>query len=327
MQKFRWGIIGAGGIAGKFTEALQQNPEAVLSGIASRSEDKRNYFKNHYGFLRTFATYEELCSCPDIDIIYVATPHNFHCEHSLLAINMGKHVLCEKPFSLNEREARTMIQAAKKQSVFLMEAMWIRFFPSLQKLREFIDGGIIGNITSIEANFGFKGDPSYSPRLYEPNLGGGALMDVGIYPITLANLLLGTPSTLSAKATKSVKGIDLNSSYHLSYKNGATADLYSSIENETSCSAAIHGDKGSISLPKPWWHFREIIIQTDKAVTIDCSYTEHDFAFQLKEVHTCLKKELLESPSMPHQTTLDMMQLMDALRHKIGLIFPSDESF
>jgi len=324
MKKYKWAILGTGSIATKFAEALKESTNAELYAVGSRDMGKASWFRETFNGKYAYGSYEELCQCPEIDIIYIATPHRFHCEHSLLAIQYGKHVLCEKPLALNADESQLMIEAAQAKGVFLMEALWTRFLPGLKTLQQKIHKGAIGDLISIEADFSFQGSPDIK-RLYDPQLGGGALLDVGIYPLTLGSLLCGEPVEFTSSAKLNELGVDLSSEYQLTYPKNVKAHFTASTIAQDHCSARIQGSKGEIIIAQPWWHMKEFTIINDSEETIKCDYDCHDFLFQVEEVHHCLKKSLLESPEVSHATSLSMMNLMDSLRKQIGVTYPSDK--
>src|SRR5215813_12044980 len=189
LEVVRWGILGAGSIANRLAEGVLVLPDAKLTAVGSRSQEKADAFADKYGIPNRHASYDALVNDPEVDVIYVATPHNFHKEHSILALNAGKHVLCEKPFTINECEAKEIVSVAQAKGLFVMEAMWTRFFPIMGKVRKLLKAGEIGEPYLLHADFGFKGTFNPEGRLYNPNLGGGALLDVGVYPISLASMI------------------------------------------------------------------------------------------------------------------------------------------
>lgn len=324
MDKVKWGILGAGVIAGKVAGAIKEYPQAELIGVGSRNIEKAQAFADSAGIKRAFGTYEELCRSPEVDVIYVATPHTFHKEHTLLALRNGKHVMCEKPFSLNRRDSEEMIQAARSANLFLMEAMWTCLMPGMVKLKQLLKDGIIGKVNLVEADFGFQAPYCPDSRLFNRELGGGALLDVGIYPLTFALSTLGLPEEYSAVASLGKTGVDELSVYNLKYKNGTVATLKASITQQTDCVARIYGTEGTISIPSDWWKMEKIVITNGHVEEIDTSYNCNEYYFEIEEVSRCIQKGLTESPNIPHAWTLNMMELMDGLRSQMGLCYPQE---
>ena len=324
MKKIKWGILGAGVIAEKVAGAIKQYPHAELAGVGSRNMEKAEAFAERVSVEQAFGSYEELCQSPDIDIVYIATPHNFHREHTLLALRNGKHVMCEKPFAINLTEAEEMIAEARARKLFLMEAMWTCVMPGMIKLKELLKDRKIGKIKLLEADFGFQAPYCPKSRLFNPDLGGGALLDVGIYPLTFALSLLGQPDECSAEATLGETGVDELSIYNLKYKNGIMANLKASITQQTECTAKIYGTEGTITIPSDWWHLNKIIITNGHTEEIDTSYDCNEYYYEVEEATRCIQNGLTESPVITHEWTLNMMSLMDTLRTKMGLRYPQE---
>ena len=321
MRKYKWGVLGAGRIAARQAMAIHQSQSGELYAVGSRSLSKSKAFAKEHGAELAFSSYEELCACEEIDIIYVATPHSFHCEHSLLAMNNAKHVLCEKPFAMDAGEARRMIDCAKENQVFLMEAMWSRLLPGMKKVKELLAGNAIGRIKSFSANFCFKSTPAENPRLFEPSLGGGALLDVGIYPLTLACSFFGFPESFEAKADLTEKGVDTTSYYKLNFANGIKAELMSSVVEEREGEAIITGEQGQIILHASAWKLKSITLKSGCERYYDASYDGSEYVFQIDEVHDCLDRGVLMSGINNFEWTLKLMQLMDSLRQDMGVSY------
>lgn len=319
-----WGILGAGLIASRLAKAITEVDGALLYGIGSRDISKSKKFAAEYGATEAFASYEDLCACPDIDVIYIATPHSFHKEHAKLAISHGKHVLCEKPFALNAQDSAEMISYAREKNVFIMEAMWSTLLPGMQKLKSLLAEGAIGQPLYMEADFGFQAPYDKEARLFNPSLGGGALLDVGIYPLSLAAYLFGKPTEVKATAKFGATGVDEISCYNLKFANGLAASLSSSIIVNTSHSATIYGSEGTLHVPADWWKMEKIIIRNGSVQEIDTSYEGSEYANEVQEVCDCLNAGLLESPKLPHSWTQDVMSLLDQVRSEIGLTYPEE---
>ena len=325
-KKLNWGILGAGLIASKLSKAIAEADGASLYAIGSRDLEKSKKFALKYGVEHAFGSYEELCSCPEIDVIYIATPHSFHKEHAKLAISHGKHVLCEKPFSLNLEETEQMLSLAQEKNLFLMEAMWTVLLPGMQRLKGLLADGAIGKPLYMEADFGFQAPYDKEARLFNPDLGGGALLDVGIYPLSLATYLFGRPKEVKATAQFGVTGVDETSCYSLQFENGMSASLSSSIVVNTSHSATIYGTEGTLHVPADWWKVEKVTISNGSYREIDTSYTGSEYVYEVQEVCECVNKGLLESSKVPHQWTRDVMSLLDEIRDEIGLIYPEKAS-
>jgi len=321
----RWGILGTGNIAQQFARGLKTLPDAELVAVGSRHATTAQAFAETFGARRAHGSYEALAADPDIEVVYVATPHTMLAENTLLCLDAGKAVLCEKPFALNAREAQEMVGAARRKSLFLMEAMWTRFFPLMGRLRDLIETGRIGEVRLLQADFGFRGAFEPEGRLYNPTLGGGALLDVGVYPVSLASYLLGTPRAVSSRAHLGETGVDEQNAVILSYENGALALLASAIRTDTPQEAHILGTAGSVRLPAPWWQPTRMVV-TDAAGEEEFSspLPHNGYPYEAAEVRRCLEAGLLESPVMPLGETLAVMGTLDSCRAQWGLRYPGD---
>ncbi len=320
-NKVRWGILGSGNIAGKFVKDLLLVENAVLQGVASRNITKARTFSEKYGAIIAYEGYEGLANDPDIHIIYIATPHTFHFEHAMLCLRAGKSVLCEKPMAMNAKEAKIMMDEAKKRNLFLMEGIWTRFIPGIEKVLELIAKDAIGKIEFLKADFGFKGDGNQESRVYNKSLGAGSLLDIGIYPVYLSLLFLGVPDTIRAIANFTETGVDASCSMLLEYAGGTKAFLESTILADTSVEALIYGSKGSLQIHSRCHHPREITIKrydgNTESFTID--YKGEGYYHEILEVMHCLQHGLIESPRMSHSMSLKLIQTLDFVREKIGL--------
>lgn len=320
-EKVRWGILGLGNIAGKFVKDLLLIDNAVLQGVASRDISKARIFAKKYGAIRAYEGYDALANDPDIDIIYIATPHVFHFEQTMLCLRAGKSVLCEKPMAMNAKEAKIMMDEAKKRNLFLMEGLWTRFIPGTKKVLDLIANDAIGTIDFIKADFGFKGDGNLQSRVYNKSLGAGSLLDIGIYPVYLSLLLLGVPDAIRAIANYTETGVDASCSMLFEYAGGTKAFLESTILADTPVEALIYGSKGSLQIHSRFHHSKEITIRqndgTTKSFTVE--YKGEGYYHEILEVMDCLRQGLTESPRMPHSMSLDLIQVLDGVREKIGL--------
>lgn len=323
-QTFRWGILGLGNIARKFALDLYEVQDARLVAIASRSQDKAAEFAHTIPQdpQHQFGTYQELFECDDVDIIYVATPHHAHLAYTLAAIEHGKHVLCEKPMGVNKAQVERMVSAAREHGVFLMEGLWSRFNPSIKHVVSLIDSGDLGPIRFIRADFAFNAmDRDLESRVWNPDLAGGSLLDIGIYPIFLAYLILGIPDSIQAKGILHANGVDQQVAMTFLYPE-AQAQLFSSFCVTSDMRAEIAGEKGSIFI-HPRWH------ETDGFhLTMDggSEYTEptlgKGYTYEIQAAHQALREGWLEHPLWNWENSLELIQLMDTVRNQIGLKYP-----
>lgn len=323
----RWGIIGPGNIARKFAEDLKLAEGAVLQAVASRDAARAKAFGKDFGAIKTYGSYEALAKDPEVDIVYVATPHVFHYPHSMLCLQNGKAVLCEKPFGMNAREVEAMLAEAKARDVFIMEAFWTRFIPGIQKTLELIESGAIGNVEYVRADFGFVGDTDPKKRVYDKALGGGSLMDVGIYPIYLALLLLGVPDTIDASALFSSTGVDTHCIMMFDYEKGQKSILESSVIEQTPTEALIFGSKGMIRLHRRFHHTQKITLELHgkEPESTEVKYKGNGYYHEIVEANECLRKGKKESEGMPHAMSLDLIRTLDRVRKKIGLAYAQDQ--
>ncbi len=327
-ERIRWGILGTGSISTKFAIGLQTVSDAELLAVGSRSQTAADTFADKFNIERRNSTYEALAQDPDIDVIYIGTPHSFHKENTLLCLTHGKAVLCEKPFAINATEAELMIQTAREKGVFLMEAMWTRYLPVMQRLRKLLADGVIGDVVQLTADFGFKNTFNPKHRLYDPALGGGALLDIGIYPVSMASMVLGTPDRIQSIAYLGETGVDENAAILLAYdNNSALAVITTSMRVHSHRSAIINGTKGRITLPEPWWKTPRFTLEIHEGETteIEVPITGNGYNYQAVEVGRCLRAGLLESDIMPLDETLSVMQTLDKIRAQWGLKYPMEE--
>jgi predicted dehydrogenase len=328
MKETTWGIIGPGKIANKFAMALEMVEGARLGAVASRDTARAREFALRHGAASVYDDYALLAADPAIDAVYVATPHGFHAEHSILCLRSGKAVLCEKPLALNAREAGEMIAAAHEHRSFLMEAMWTRFVPLMRSVMELIGSGHIGVVKYIRADFGFFAAFDPNGRLFNIRLGGGSLLDIGIYPLFLSVQLLGEPATITASGRLSPSGSDETCHAILGFADGATAVVSSTLACNTSLSAEIAGTEGMIRIDTPWYknHRYEWNRAGEATQVVELEPMVNGFEHQIREVMDCLGKGLIESPSLPHSFSLMMARTMDTIRRQIGVSYLTDRS-
>ena len=328
MTQLKWGILSTGTIAKKFADTLSQLPDCgTLAAVASRSQESAGQFAASYNIPRTFDNYLDLAQDPDIDVIYVATPHSLHYENAKLCLEHNKHVLCEKSFTVNLSQAAALTQLAKDKGLFLMEAFWTKFLPAYQLLAQTIAKGEIGDITHFRAQYGFAPTGARYVRKFEPNLAGGTLLDIGVYALGVSAMLLGyQPEHMYSSAIIGEYGTDTFNSIMLSYPNGITAHLITTIGTVIEPEAVLFGTKGQITLPNfsALQGFR--VEKSDgTSYTVDAPFEINGFEYQIRETAACLLAKQTESSIMTHQNSLAIMKLMDEARAAWGLHFPCED--
>ncbi|WP_317167656.1 Gfo/Idh/MocA family oxidoreductase [Flagellimonas sp. HSM57] len=322
-MKLKWGIIGPGNIAKKFVADLLLFDDVEIGAVASRALDKAQGFAEEYGIGNAYGSYEELFKASTSNIVYIATPHNYHKELAIKAMEYGKHVLCEKPLGVSKLEVEEIIAVAKKNKVFLMEGLWSRFNPSIKKIKTLIDTGTIGELAYLHADFAFYGlNRDEKSRILNPDLASGSLLDIGIYPIFLAYLLLGKPDNIHAFSNFHTNGTELQTSMIFQYP-AAQAVLYSGLTSRSKMEAEISGSKGSIYIHPRWHEANGFSLEKDGS-TDDCilPMEGNGFVHEIREVHHCLKTGKLESELWTHQNSLDLSELLDNVRAITGIKFP-----
>lgn len=327
-HKIRWGILSTGFIAKTFAEGLAVLPDAELIAVGSRTQASADSFGKLFDIPRRYASYEALAQDPDVDVIYVATPHPFHKENSLLCLEAGKAVLCEKPFAINAEEAEAVIKVAQAKQLFIMEAMWTRFIPLMVKLRQLLAEGAIGEVRMLTADFGFRIPFNAQSRLLNPELGGGALLDVGIYPVSLAFMLFGgAPAEITSMAHLGQTGVDEQAAITFRYPEGQLALLHTAVRTETPQEAIIMGTEGRIKIHAPWWRPSRLTLSLPRQPdeVIDIPYHGNGYNYEAAEVMRCLRAGKLQSDTMPHEETLTIMQTLDKIRAQWGLSYPSEK--
>ena len=326
MRKYKWGILGPGNIAKKFAAGLAAAPGAIAYSIGSRDLGRARAFADEYGFEKAYGSYAELAADPDTDIIYVATPHPQHEEAVILCLNAKKAVICEKPFAANARQASRMIECAKENGVFLMEAMWTRFLPTICKVRELIKGGAIGKVLHVGAEFGFRAEANPKSRLFNPDAAGGSLLDVGVYNISFCNMIYRKqPDRIQSHLALGATGVDEATSVIFNYCGGQSASLYSAIRTSTTHDASIYGEDGYIKLPA-YWHGDTVLLNNkDGAQEFKLPMESTGFQYEAIEAMSCLGKGLAQSPVMPLSDTLAVIELLDKIRFDNHLRYPFED--
>jgi predicted dehydrogenase len=320
----RWGILGAGGIATKFCEDLELLPDHDVVAVGTRTPGSADAFAARFGVAHVHPTYADLVSDPDVDAVYVATPHPMHHDAAMLAIEAGKAVLVEKPFTMDAAEARSLVAAARDRGTFLMEAMWTRFLPHVAAIREVLASGRLGEIVLVTAEHGqwFAQDPAF--RLFAPELGGGALLDLGIYPVSFASMVLGTPDHVTAVSDPAFTGVDAQTSMILRYAGGAHAVLTTTLRAATTNGAAINGTEARLEITPTFYRPTSFAIVSgdgDREV-VETPTPGNGLRFQAAEVGRCLREGLQESPYLPLGETVAILETMDEIRRQIGLTYP-----
>jgi len=326
MENLKWGIIGLGGIAHAFVKDLLLVENTSIAAAASRSLSKAQDFAKEYEIGKAYGSYTKLFQDPEVDIVYIATPHDSHASLSIEAMNAGKHVLCEKPLAVNEAQVQSIVEASKRNSVFMMEAFWTRFNPAMRKVLQLIEQGEIGEVNYINADFTFAINPSPDNRTLDMALAGGSLMDMGVYPCFLAYIILGIPERILATARFHKTGVDLQTAAIFKYEN-AIANLMSGFISQSDMVAKNHGSKGRIFLPFIWHEAQGLTIvrgNGDEATieTIDLPTTGKGFTYEIEECLFCIQSNQLESSLWSHRNSLDLVRITDQIRQQTGLKYP-----
>jgi len=320
---YRWGILGAGHIAEKFCTAITFTEGAEVYAIASRDIDKAATFAAKHQAAVWYDNYEALMTDENVDIIYIATPHAFHPEQAIACLKHQKPVLCEKPMSLSYQQTKAMIDTAHENKVFFMEGMWTACMPFMNKIRQLIKDDTIGELQYVAADFGFNAPVNLEGRLYKKALGGGAMMDVGVYPLYLATDLLGAPAQIKVISKLAATGVDEYTNIALQYSTGATAQLISAIVFQTNVEATIIGTKGRINIKNPWFKATDFTVHLNDGTTEEfhLPHASNGFEHEIKEVMHCLDNGLLQSEKVPHALSLLMSKITEAVLKEAGVVY------
>jgi predicted dehydrogenase len=326
-ETVRWGILSTGRIARAFATALKDTPGAVLAGVASRGIDSARAFAQEFGAGAAYGSYQELADAPDVDLIYIGTPHPMHLENALLALGGGKGVLCEKAFTVNRREAEQVVALAREKKLFLMEAMWSRFMPALAEVRRIIASGEIGTVHQVVADFGFKSEAGPEHRLFNPALGGGALLDLGIYPLSISAALLGPVESVRAQAEMGATGVDVQTGFTLKHRGGGLSVCSCSFDVMGPNELTVAGERGYIRMNTKFHRAQSISVTLadGSSRTIATPFLGNGYVHEAIEAQRCFLAGLIESPGMTHGETLELMGVMDEIRRQIGLAYTADE--
>jgi predicted dehydrogenase len=319
----KWGILATGGIATQFVNDLRLLPDAEVVAVGSRSDASARRFADTHGIPRAHGSWQGLAEDPEVDVIYVATPHSAHREATLACFRAGKAALTEKPVTVDLPGASELVEEARRAGVFFMEAMWTRCFPAVAKALALVADGAIGRVTGVHADFGFVGPDDPTHRLNARELAGGALLDLGIYPVTMAHLFLGAPDHVRAWADLGPTGVDRNTAIVLGYASGALASLTCSLVGDTPRTATVTGTAGRIEFTRDFFMPRGLVLRRgdNDPETIDLPHDGNGYHFEAAEVQRCLRAGLLESPLVPHAETLAVMTTLDRVRAEIGLTY------
>jgi predicted dehydrogenase len=320
----RWGMLATGKIAGGFARDLALLPDARIAAVGARRLASAEAFAAEHGG-RPHEGYEALVADPDVDVVYVASPHALHREHVLLAFEAGKPVLCEKALTLNAAEAEELVAESRRRGLFLMEAMWMRCNPLVRRVQQLLATGELGPVTQVRADLGFRVDDPPTGRMLDPGLGGGALLDMGVYPVTFAHLFLGAPDRVAAVAALSEAGADLNLAMSFGYPSGAVAALTASMVGPTPRTASIATDRGRFDLPGGFHHpVTATWTSEDHVEVIEAPVIGTGLANEAIEVMRCLRAGETESPLVPLDETVEIMRVMDDVRRQVGVVYAVD---
>ncbi|HEX8497359.1 MAG TPA: Gfo/Idh/MocA family oxidoreductase [Actinomycetales bacterium] len=317
----RLGVIGSGGIAGSMTRALDLLPDAEMVAVGSRTQQSADAFGDEHGVARRHGSYESLATDPEVDVVYVATTHPSHHAAAMLAIEAGKALLVEKPFTMDATEALDIVTGARERGTFVMEAMWARFNPHMVAVRDTLASGALGEVVSVIADHAQWFPLDANHRLFDPSVGGGALLDLGIYPVSFASMVLGTPSRVTARSTPAFTGVDGQTSIILEHESGAHALLSTTLRAAGSNRASIVGTEGRIEIDGTFYAPTGVTttLRSGEVTRYDEPHEGHGLRHEVAEVVRCLRAGLTESPVMPADETVQIMRTMDEVRQQIGL--------
>lgn len=326
MNEVRWGIIGTGVIAQSFAADFEYAKTGTLRAVASRSKEAADAFSERYNIELSMVDYYSLINSHEVDVIYIGVPNHLHYELTKACILAGKHVLCEKPFALNQTQAAELFELAKKHDVFVMEAMWTRFNPTIDQALEWVEEGEIGPLQSIQASFCFVGSKDPENRLLNRELGGGALLDVGIYPIFLAQLFFGKPDFIQNQALVGDTDVDVFEQLLLGWDSGQLASLEASIISQQPNRAVLSGSNGYIEFGNNWYETKSLTLVKHEGAerSVEFDFPGMGYQFEIEEVNRCIEEGLNQSPNHSWQDTLNLLASMDEIREDIGVFYPNE---
>ena len=326
IRPIRWGIAGTGAIAGQFAGDMPLLDEGTIHAVGSRAMATADKFADRFDIPNRHASYADLVADPEVDAVYVSSPHPMHRDNALQAIEAGKHVLVEKPITLNASQARELASAASEHGVFLMEAMWTRFLPHIIDVRQVLASGALGDVRMVQASHGYYMAEDANSRLFAPELGGGALLDLGIYPVSFASMVFGRPSDITAVSAPAFTGVDAQTSIICEYAGGRQAVLVTSLQGQLSNTVTIVGTEARIEIDSGAYSPSSFSVITRDGETTRHGHVEpgQGLRYQAGEVARCLRAGLLESPVMPLDESVRIMETMDEVRRQIGLVYPQE---
>lgn len=324
MRKINWGIMATGWIAHKFVQGLKLIEDATIAAVGSRTMESAKTFADHYGIAKAYGSYEELVNDPDVDIIYIGTPHPMHHDNALMGLKAGKHVLCEKPFCMNAGETKEVVNFAREKGLFLMEAMWTRYLPAIVKVREWLDKGLIGEIHCLKADFGYRAPWKPEERLLNPVLGGGSLLDVGIYPVSFASMIFKKqPMKMETMAKLGLTGVDELFGALFAYDGGEMASLMGALRTDLVDDAWIYGSEGMIHIPDFFYaKSAKLMVKGQDPEPFGPDFEGTGYQYEALEAMRCIREGKLESDLMPLNESIEIMETMDAMRKVWGLKYP-----
>ncbi|MET8574974.1 Gfo/Idh/MocA family oxidoreductase [Streptomyces sp. NPDC005012] len=328
-ETVRWGILATGGIAAAFAGDLVDLPDAELVAVGSRSQESADAFAERFGIARAYGDWASLAADEEVDVVYVATPHTAHRAAAGLCLEAGRNVLCEKPFTLNLREAEELVALARERKRFLMEGMWTACNPLVRRMKQLVDDGAIGEIRTVQADFGLAGPFPVAHRLRDPQQGGGALLDLGVYPIAFAQMLLGEPARVTAQSVLSPEGVDLQTGAVLGWESGALALVHCSIVGATGTTASVTGTRGRIDVPDGFFQADRFVLHREGREPEEFALAAGDglrssFRHEALEVMRAIRAGETESPLVPLDATLAVMRTLDTVRARTGVRYPGE---
>ncbi|MEV0649838.1 Gfo/Idh/MocA family oxidoreductase [Phytomonospora sp. NPDC050363] len=323
-DSIRWGILATGGIAASFTKDLRHAPDAEVVAVGSRTEESARVFAEAHGIPRAHGSWAELAADPDVDIVYIANTHNAHFAAAETCLKAGKAVLCEKPLTLNRAQAQGLVDLAGERGLFFMEAMWMRTIPAILKLNELVAEGAIGPVRSVRADFSLGGPFEPEHRLRDPELAGGGLLDLGVYPVSFAHMILGAPDTIAVSGWKTPEGVDAMAGMVLGYER-AVAVLSCGIEASSATVASVGGPLGHIEVPNPFFRPGSLrLTRGGEVEEIEVPYLGGGMVHEAIEAMRCLRAGLTQSPLIPWQSTLEVMGILDEARRQLGVVYAGE---
>ena len=330
MKTMRVGYIGAGNISGQMAETIARMSEVENYAVAARDPERAREFAERWGFSRTYGSYEELLADPNVDLVYVALPHSHHHRWTIAALEAGHHVLCEKAFAANERQAREMVECARERGLLLAEAIWTRYMPSRKMIEEIVSSGEIGEVTTVAANLGYRVDGN--ARMTDPALAGGALLDLTVYPLNFASMVLGNGiRRIAASMVPAATGVDGQDNVMIEYESGQMASLFSTMYAMTDREGQILGTKGFVTVENINNPQVIRVYASDgltRELTREVAVPEQitGYEYELLSCKRAIEAGALECPEMPHAETLELMHQMDEIRRQFGVVFPFEQA-